>query len=282
MERIQAAIQKARESRQDQDEPEKAKGGTSPALAFEHDQQDQILPHSSADQLWAELTKIQLDPRQLHRARIIADQAGEDAASFDVLRTRMIHQMQSNNWRRVAITSPGSACGKTTLCLNLAFSFARQRDIKTMVIDLDMRRPSIDKLLNPTGQRSFANALERESAPEEHMLCFERKLAFATNSMPAKNPAELLQDKGSAHVIDRLEERYKPDVMLFDTTPMLACDDTYAFLDQIDCVLLVAAADSTTAEELEKCESEISARTNLMGVVLNKCRYLNKADSYGY
>ncbi len=282
MERIQAAIQKAREARQGPEEPENVKTVPSPALAFEKSHTDEDMSQASEDKLWVDLAEIQLHSNHLRRARIVADQAGDEAAPFDVLRTRMMHQMHSNNWRRVAISSPGSACGKTTLCLNLAFSFARQRDIKTMVIDLDMRRPSIDKLLNQKGQRQFARALERESAPEEHMLCYQRKLAFATNRKSVQDPAELLQDKGTAHVIDRLEERYKPDVMLFDTPPMLACDDTYAFLDQIDCVLLVAGADNTTAEELKKCKHEIETRTNFIGVVLNKCRYLHQLDSYGY
>ncbi len=281
MERIQAAIHKARKARQNSVASEKV-DAPAPALAFEPSRSDSAFSHSSEDQLWANLTEIKLNAKYLRRIRVVADQVGDHTAPFDVLRTRMLHQMHSNNWRRVAVASPGSACGKTTLCLNLAFSLARQRDIKTMVIDLDMRRPSIDKILKQNGQRSFAHALERESVPEEHMLCYEQKLAFATNSKPAPNPAELLQDKGAAHVIDQLEDRYKPNVMLFDTPPMLACDDTFAFLDQIDCVLLIAAAESTTAEEVEKCEREIATRTNLLGVVLNKCRHLDKADSYGY
>ncbi len=284
MERIQSAIQKAREVRQqstvaeDAATPRKSSmpseaipGGSYPAA-----------PEVSIDQLWARLPKMKLEPRQLQRARIISDQAGATTAPFDVLRTRIMHQIRTNNWRRIAITSPAPACGKTTLCMNLAFSFARQRATRTMVIDLDMRRPSIEKILRQKEQHKFASALEGNSAPEEHMVCFSEKLIFATNHKPIQNPAELLQYSGTAHVIDKLEERYKPDVMLFDTPPMLACDDAYAFLDQIDCVLLIAAAETTTADELEKCEREITTRCNLMGVVLNKCRYLDEADSYVY
>lgn len=83
-------------------------------------------------------------------------------------------------------------------------------------------------------------------------------------------------------MIDGLEERYDPDVMIFDTPPLLTCDDTSAFLDQIDCVLLVAASEASTVEEMKKCEHEIRERSNLLGVVLNKCRYLEKPYTYGY
>lgn len=278
MERIQTAIQKAREARRVSDADKKAQ--TSAPTPVET-LQPEGSPASLKEKLWADLPKYELNPKQLMQARISGHEATTESASFDVLRTRMMHQMQSNNWRRVAIASPGSACGKTTLCLNLAFSFARQRNTRAIVIDLDLRRPSIHKLLQ-AGEYHFAKALEGESQPEDHIVCYDEKLAFALNSHSVPESAELLQDKDAAHVIDRMEERYQPDIMLFDTPPMLACDDTYAFLDQIDCVLLVAAAESSTAEELKKCKDEISARCNLLGVVLNKCRYLETLDKYGY
>ncbi len=281
MERIQSAIQKAREARQTPADTTVApESAASPAS--EADQKRDRSSETTVDQRWSDLNSVTLLPKQLKKVRIVAAQPSTQSASFDVLRTRMLHQMNTNNWRRVAIASPGVACGKTTLCVNLAFSFARQRNTRTFVIDLDMRRPAIGKLLKLGGGSNFSDALEGRNAPEEHLACYEQRLAFATNSKPVSNSAELLQDKGVAHVIDDLETRYQPDVMLFDTPPMLACDDTIAFLDQVDCVLLVAAAESTTAEEIAKCQREIVARSNLMGIVLNKCRYLEKTDSYGY
>lgn len=284
MERIQSAIQKARAARaqdatHDVRRDQKPAGTPKPApLAAAPDPADL----SASDRLWAALPEAEINSSALQKARVFVSQSGDLATPFDVLRTRMLHQMRTNNWRRVAVTSPGSGCGKTTLSLNLAFSLARQRDAHTMVIDLDMRRPSMGKLLQTSQERAFARALEGQSSPEEHLICFKERLAFGTNRNPTDNSAELLQSQSAAHVIDRLEERYQPDVMLFDTPPMLACDDTFAFLDQIDCVLLVAAAEKTTAEELEKCEREIGSRSNLLGVVLNKCRLLDRADSYGY
>jgi len=278
MERIQSAIQKARAARAQDAAPDVRQDSRPTPLAAAPDPADL----SASSRLWAALPGLELNTSALQKSRILVSQTGDLATPFDVLRTRMLHQMRLNNWRRVAITSPGSGCGKTTLCLNLAFSFARQRDSRTMVIDLDMRRPSMAKLLQTPKERAFSRALEGQSSPEEHMVCYRERLTFGVNHRPTDNSAELLQSSGAANVIDRLEERYQPDVMLFDTPPMLACDDTFAFLDQIDCVLLVAAAEATTAEELEKCEREIGTRSNLLGVVLNKCRLLDKAYSYGY
>ncbi len=283
MERIQSAIQKARKARE-QSSPEQQDfvSEKATALATGVPQATPARETEGSKHFWRELPKLHLQPKTLRNAQIVTDQAGGATAPFDALRTRMLHQMRANKWSRIAITSPGSACGKTTLCMNLAFALARQRDLRTLVVDLDMRKPSIAQALGLAQQLNFPDALRGNSAPEEHMVCYDEKLIFAVTRQPAESPAELLQEKGAAHVIDDLEARYMPNVILFDTPPMLACDDTFAFLDQIDGVLLVAAAENTTLEELEKCKQEIETRSNLMGVVLNKCRYLNREDSYGY
>lgn len=278
MERIQSAIQKAREAREQQD-PTAHVIPSVPERATLSPQE--VLP-SDTDRAWAELPAQEFSRRTLKRARIVTHEAGEKSGAFDGMRTRILHELRKNSWRRVAITSPGSGCGKSTLSLNLAFGLARQRDIRTMLIDLDMRKPSIEKLLEVKRNTNFASALAGESAPEEHMFCYQQKLAFATNVKPAHNTSELLQGKDAARVIDGLESRYEPDVMLFDTPPLLTCDDTTAFLDQIDCVLLIAGAETSTVEEMKVCEHEILQKSNLLGVVLNKCKYLDRAYTYGY
>jgi hypothetical protein len=63
---------------------------------------------------------------------------------------------------------------------------------------------------------------------------------------------------------------------------MLAGDDAIGFLHNVDCALLVAAAGSTTIAQVDACERDIAAHTNVLGVTLNKCRYLDKDQAYGY
>ncbi len=279
MERIQSAIQKARKARGDY-LPEDLSNSAVSETVLDHPKQDD--QSVVIDKAWAALPDQEFDSRALGRMRVVTHEAGEQSGTFDGMRTRMLQEMRKNGWRRVALTSPGSDCGKSTVGLNLAFGLARQQDMRTMLIDLDMRQPSVCKILNMHEDHAFASALVGECAPEDQMVCYKDKLAIATNQKPVRNPSELLQSKGAARVIDGLEERYKPDVMIFDTPPLLTCDDTVAFLDQIDCVLLIAAAELTTADEIKKCAHEISVNSNLLGVVLNKCRYLDQTQyTYG-
>ena len=70
--------------------------------------------------------------------------------------------------------------------------------------------------------------------------------------------------------------------MLFDLPPMLVSDDTMAFVGHVDAVLLIAAAEATTIKEVDSCERELASQTNVMGVVLNKCRYMGPEYGYSY
>lgn len=81
-------------------------------------------------------------------------------------------------------------------------------------------------------------------------------------------------------VIEEMRQRMSPHVILFDMPPMLSNDDVLAFLPHVDCAILVAAAEQSTLDEVDVCEQELSERTNVLGVVLNKCRF--SPEKYGY
>lgn len=278
MERIQIAIEKARSKRLEQDNVA-AKPSAQEAELPPRKEKSPVLPEREV--AWASLPAFHPDAKYLARKRIVAYQTGQDAAPYDVMRTKLLHIMRSNKWRRVAITSPGANSGKTMTCLNLAFSIARQSNLHTMLIDLDMRRPSTAKTLGLQDHMQFSEALRGNDPAEEHMVRYRKNLAFALNHSPTHHPAELLHGPVAAQVLDDLEAAYTPDVMIFDMPPMFAGDDTMAFLDQVDCVLLIGEAEKTTLEELDKCQQDLSSRTNVLGVMLNKCRYLSSQDGYG-
>lgn len=274
MERISAAIDKARKERQSSGKPggELTRGNNRKALGGDQE---------SLSELWQTLPTFDVDPRTFTRSRIMTYRAGPQATPFDVMRTKLLHEMRSNEWRRIAITSPSNDCGKSTICLNLAFSLARQPDLRVMLIELDLRRPSLGRMMRLTGDANFAAALSGEAPAAGHLRRHGDNLALAT-SHATPNSAELLQGVTAAHVIDQVEASYRPDVMLFDMPPMMVADDTMAFIDQVDATLLIAAAESSTMDEVTRCKQELEAQTNLIGVVLNKCRYVDDAGSYEY
>lgn len=279
MERIQAALSKAREARQIATGAEPPAGETSPRSGA-----SSRSPEVRAeDKTWAALETWQPSQRTLERGRITAVNGGTEAAAFDVLRTRIRKQMAEKDWRRLAVTSPGAACGKSTLCVNLGYSLARQSDTRVIVVETDLRRPSIARILDLKHRQQFSEVLAGRATLAEHMVRVSDNLAFATNYAPVRNSAELLHAPLAAEVLDRLDKIYQPDIVIFDLPPMLVSDDAIAFLGHVDCALLVAAAGTSTIEQLDTCERELATHTNVLGIALNKCRYMpRRGYGYGY
>ena len=283
MEKIQNAIAKARAER---GQAATGQGNISrhaevdPAAALvsgkDGGQQD---GHEAA---WQALPLLQPDPARMGDNRIVAFSGGHEAVSFDVMRTKLLQQMRAHNWRRVAITSPSPGCGKSTIALNLAFSIARQAEMRTVLAELDLRRPSLAAMLGIQGRKSFAHVLQGRANFAEAAVRYGDGLALAVNDGPVRNPAELLHGSAVPTALATIEANYAPDLMLFDMPPMLVSDDTMAFMSHVDAVLLIAAAETTTIKEVDACERELASQTNVMGVVLNKCRYMGPEYGYSY
>jgi Mrp family chromosome partitioning ATPase len=266
MERIQSALAKARAARE---RKMQVTGRSGSGRAGDSDP-------------WSELGELGLDDGVLEKNRIVANNPAASAASFDVMRTNLLRTLRTNGWTRVAITSPTAGCGKTTVALNLAFSLARLADVKVLVVELDLRHPSMIAMLGQMPGQNFAGTLVSSKQDLSQIRRSGKNLAFALTSKPLESPAELLSAPRTADTIDDIEALLKPDVVLFDMSPMLANDDTIAFLDQVDCALMVTAAEETTVSEVERCGKDLSKHTQVLGVVLNKCRYLQPSESRAY
>lgn len=229
---------------------------------------------------WRRLQAIVLPPQLAPRRRLGALMGPEHAAPYDLLRTRVLRQMTEAKWTRLAITSPNKGCGKSTVALNLALSLARQPDLRVILMDFDLRRPALARMLNHSRPDSMALLLEGGIDFADHAVRFGANLAIGLNHQGIRHSSELLQSARTAEILEAIEARWKPDVMLFDMPPLQGNDDSLGFLGRVDAALLVAAAGSTALAQIDTCEKELATVTNVLGVVLNKCRYLGSEPGY--
>lgn len=231
--------------------------------------------------LWENLPKLSADLKLLARNRIVTAYRSDPAhVSFDMLRTALLQNLRQNDWTSVAITSPTPGCGKSVVALNLAFSLANQKECRTVLIDLDLRRPQIGKLLGLKAPPSVESFLKGHADVEDVFARYGDNVAIAANSRPVRFAAELLQSADAAKALKRVKQKLDPDVIIIDMPPMLNSDDVHAFVPHVDCALLVVAAEMTTFREADICERSLAEKTNVLGVVLNKCRYT--PDKYSY
>ena len=79
-----------------------------------------------------------------------------------------------------------------------------------------------------------------------------------------------------------MQALYQPTIILFDLPPFKVSDDTISFMNKTDSVLIVAAAGQTSIDDLDECERELAGQSEVLGVVLNKCRDLGQDSQYYY
>lgn len=269
MEKLQVAIEKARAQRQDK---ASSRVPAAPKTA----------PANDVTDLWGALKQADIPAKALRENLLVSYAGGKEAGPFDMLRTRILQQARSNGWKRVALVSSQSGSGKTTLAANLAFSFGRQPDLRTMVLDFDLRRPSLARVLGQSCAYTMADVLQGRVAFADHALRYGNNVALGLNRGPVKTSAEILQSQETSDVLAAIEADYGPDIMLFDMPPLQAADDNFGFLGNVDCALLLAEAERTTINQVDMAERQIAEMTNVMGVVLNKSRFSDSSYGYGY
>ncbi|MEO0487042.1 MAG: CpsD/CapB family tyrosine-protein kinase [Pseudomonadota bacterium] len=276
MERLSKAIERAR--------AERLARGTVKPDATPRSRTRATAERTGADTAWLAMEELEFDSKLLFQNRVMTVKAGQDSAPFDLLRTRLVQTARQNSWRRIAIVSPHKACGKSTTCANLAFSMARQRDLKSMVLDCDLRKRGLTRIFGQEPAAGTAEMLQGSVDIADVGRRFGDNLIMCFADRSTGSPSEILQSSSARAALDNIQRTYQPDIMIFDMPPLMASDDNFGFLQNVDAALILVAAEMTTNSQIDVAERQVADLTNVMGIVLNRCRYTDGAygHEYGY
>lgn len=260
MERIKEALERARAERQGS---AAVTPGMSPAVAVGGGMPTAIQ--------YTRTRIFQPDPTVLRDNRIIAAAGSAPAKdAFRMLRTRVLQRLVDNGWNSFAVTSPTGDVGKSMTAANLAVSLAREVNHTVLLVDADLRKPTIHSLFGYEPQAGLSDYLARQT-PVEDMLfnpSIER-LVVLPGREQHENSSELLSSPAAAELVRELRARYPERIVIFDLPPVLAIDDALAFSPLVDSYLMVLGEGETEADDLEAA-LEVLKETPLLGTVFNK------------
>ena len=220
----------------------------------------------------------------LEQQRVITpDSTAACVDAYKILRTRVSQRMRQNGWRTLAVTSARPQEGKTLTAINLSISLAMESDHTVLLVDADLRRPSIHRYLGLQVDLGLSDHL-LENIPLEQILIHPaiRHLVIAPGASQAvRQSSELLASPRMRQLVHELKTRYASRLVIFDLPPVFSTDDTLAFSPYIDALLLVVEEGKTQRQDVaEAVEILKSTNQNLLGIVLNKSAESN--ERYGY
>jgi protein-tyrosine kinase len=217
----------------------------------------------------------------LESNRIVSVQSPSAAAgAFRMLRTQVLQRMMENNWRSLAIFSPCRDDGKTTTAINLAASLANDHLHTVLLVDFDLKRPSLGAKLGISPKKGTDDLLRGEAEVEEclyHPEGFDRLVLLPARSA-MHDSSEALAGRRGRELVAELRSRYPDRIVIFDLPPILEADDALAFAPLVECGLVVVAEGVTRREDLLRC-MELLRKTPIVGTVLNKAA--DAASAYG-
>jgi succinoglycan biosynthesis transport protein ExoP len=206
---------------------------------------------------------------------------GSFAESIRTMRTGVVLSGLDNPHKVLVVTSSIPGEGKTTVASNLAAAFGQME--KTILIDADMRRPSIAKNFSIKSSSPGLSNLVAETAELDECIHRIDGLSFAilTAGMLPPNPLELLSSKHFATALQKLEQHY--DRIIIDTAPCEVVSDALVLSTLSNAVIYVVKADQTSIRIVKSGLARLrEIKAPITGVVLNQVDISKKSMHDGY
>lgn len=190
--------------------------------------------------------------------------------AFRTLRTNIQFSSLDNEIKTIVVTSSEGSEGKSTVISNLAVAMV-QSGKKVLIIDCDLRKPTLHKIFRMKNIIGFTNALIEDLEMDKVIRDVQDVdgLKILTSGPIPPNPSEILNSTKSKNFIQKLKETF--DVILIDAPPIGIVTDAAILSTYVDGIILVVSCGQTEIEAVKEAKVLLD-RVNapLIGTVLNK------------
>jgi protein-tyrosine kinase len=220
-------------------------------------------------------------PRVLQRSRVVAASVDSFAAdAFRILRTQVLARLDARQGRAVAICAASKGNGKTLVAANLAASFARQLTRSAILVDFDLRNPSVHRCFGLSPECGLSDYLLGRRRLDECLINpgIER-LVLLPQASRLPHSSELLTSPRMASLAQELKGRYPDRVVIYDCPPLLLTNDPLLAMEYADGCLLVVQEGKTSKTEFLRA-AELVGEHRYLGTVFNDARWSSGSTYY--
>ena len=269
MSRIERALEKASQMRND---------GPTAVVAEKPRNETPSSQRPMQRQAAARTITIKTDNRLL---ATITDQHSAVSEQYRKLKSALVRMTNEDKFRNLLmVTSANSAEGKSLTAANLAISMAQEYDLTVLLIDADLRRPSIHNYLGFEQTIGLSDCLQDGIDIGEAIIKTDiSKLSVISAGREGEKPLELFASKKMQEMMTEIKTRYNDRYVIIDTPPLLLFAETRSLAHIVDGIVFVIQEGVTTQESVIESK-EILHGCPIMGVVLNNSTTFNMDNSH--
>ncbi len=196
---------------------------------------------------------------------------------FRRLRTHIFRERAEDPPRTILVTSALGSEGKSFVAANLAITIATEFDSYALLVDCDLRNPSLTRWFGQEKAAGLSDYLLDKKELSELLIKTDiKKLSILSGGSSQENPVELIGSKKMSSLINDLKDRYEDRYIIFDSSPILATTEPSVLTKMVDGIVLVVRADSTGRESVEQA-MKVLDKNKIIGVVLNDVKFMTDA-----
>ena len=201
------------------------------------------------------------------------------AEQYRSLRTRLKRAENGRSIRTIAVTSPSKGDGKSLTAANLALTMAQEFQSRVLLIDCDLRRPTVHHLFGLGDGPGLGDVLMNVAELDQALVSLpDYQLTILPAGLPPSHPAELLGSATMRRVLDTLRTRF--DRILIDVPPVAPLADLHILAPMVDGLLMIVRAGVTSKPAIERALAGLDA-SKVLGLVLNESGP-EGPDTYNY
>ena len=200
--------------------------------------------------------------------------APKPSPSYQMLKSNIIRPAEEKGIKTLSICSPTPKEGSSTVALNLAASLAKENGRRVVLVDANLRHPSLHSNLNVPVSPGFSDVIHEDANLHEAIMqSVIANLSVLTSGSSSPNPMVVLESPKLDNLIGALKREF--DWIVFDCAPVNMYPDSAVLAARLDRVVLVVQAENKRAEVAIQAKEHLEgAGAKIMGAVLNRRRYI--------
>ena len=228
---------------------------------------------------------------RLHQLGMVTQDGGRTSAAedFRIIKRPLLHKARDSHaagirhGNLIVVTSALPGEGKTYCAVNLAMSIAMEMDITVLLVDADVARPSVLKVLGLGAEAGLMDILLNDELELSDVILKTNvpTLSILPAGRSNKHATELLASRAMSTLLNEISSRYADRIVIFDSPPLLITTEANVLAAQMGQVVMVVEAETTTQHAVKEALRQIESCQNI-NLIYNKTKAFPVGGYYGY